>query len=436
MYNRRKRNLRQRWKSIAIVAVPVVILVSITYASIASLTKASKSTYAFEKSSKDSAYSGDGEEYDTINQSGDDDLGDDEEIEVITNHDNMVPDTKPGSITVLVNKELPLPSDYIPDDLVVPNVSFSFSYYDEKKLMRKVAADALEQLFNAAKANNIYLNGVSAYRSYERQYEIFTNNIKKQGLEHTMKYSATPGYSEHQTGLAIDVSADSVNNRLDESFGETVEGKWLAEHAHEYGFIIRYPKDKSAITGYSYEPWHIRYVGKALAKYIYENNLCLEEYFNFKPSMDYSDQISYDSLQDYGIDLADVLEPTKAPAATPTVTPTTKPEEDTKDETKTEDEDDNTKDDGSGKKSKGKQVENTADSKKENDKTGNTKEKKKDNNTEDKSNHKKEEATVTPTPSSDEKDSEITPTPSLTPTPTPDEETTPDPSQTPASSEP
>ena len=167
-----------------------------------------------------------------------------------------------------------------------------------------------------------------------------TDNVKRQGLEHTTKYSATPGFSEHQTGLAIDVSADSVNNRLDESFGDSTEGKWLAENAHLYGFIIRYPKDKTKITGYSYEPWHIRYVGKPLAKYIYENNLCLEEYYNFKPSMDYSDQISYDKLVDYGIDLADVLEPTKAP----TKAPTNKPEKNTEEDKNTK-EDKNTEED-------------------------------------------------------------------------------------------
>lgn len=436
---RKKRKLKQRWKSIAFVVVPFAILCSITYASLLSLSKAGKATYAFENSYKDPSYSGDSDEYDTINQ-GENGDNSDEDMRVITSHENMVPDTTPESITVLVNKELPLPSDYIPDDLVVPNVSFSFSYNDEKKLMRKVAAEALEQLFEAAKADNIYLNGVSAYRSYKRQYEIFTNNVKKQGLDHTMKYSATPGYSEHQTGLAIDVSAESVNNRLDESFGKSAEGKWLAEHAHEYGFIIRYPKDKVQITGYAYEPWHIRYVGKPLAKYIYENNLCLEEYFNFKPSIDYADDISYDSLQDYGIDLADVIEPTKAPTKiptrVPTKTPTQEPEKNTKEDTDTTDEDENTEENIKGNskdnsdKPTAKPTQKPGSSKNDKDKTGNTNDNKDSNTVEEGNNQNNNEATVTPTPTptpeGEEEPLDI-PTPSIEPTQGLDEEATSEP---------
>jgi hypothetical protein len=88
-----------------------------------------------------------------------------------------------------------------------------------------------------------------------------------------------PGSSEHQTGLSIDVSSDSVGCALEESFGATADGKWLAKNCHKYGFIIRYPKNKTKITGYSYEPWHIRYVGRKLATYLYKNDLTLEEYY-------------------------------------------------------------------------------------------------------------------------------------------------------------
>ena len=86
------------------------------------------------------------------------------------------------------------------------------------------------------------------------------------------KVSARPGFSEHQTGLAIDI------NSLDESFENTVAGKWLAENSSKYGFILRYPKGKEGITGYNYEPWHLRYVGKKLATYLYKHNLVFEEY--------------------------------------------------------------------------------------------------------------------------------------------------------------
>lgn len=426
---KRKRKLKRNWKMIAIVGVPFVILCTITYSSIVTLSKAGESTYAFEHYYDDPSYSDSSKEYDTINPTtGGSIVGvgnsSDEAIEVIANHDNVVADTRPDSLTVLVNKELRLPSDYIPGDLVVPDVSYSFSYYDEKKLMRQAAADALKELFNGAAADDIVLNGVSAYRSYDRQYEIFTDNVKKQGLEHTMKYSATPGFSEHQTGLAIDVSAKSVNNRLDESFGESAEGIWLAAHAHEYGFIIRYPKDKSEITGYSYEPWHIRYVGKSLAKYIYENHLCLEEYFNFKPSMDYSDQISYDNLQDYGIDLADVIKPTRAP----TKAPTKAPEKNTEEDTGTTDEEDNTKD-SPGKKPTGK----PSGGKKDDDKTGNTLDDNYGGNTEEDGNTGNDDGEIlTPTPPDDgEGNATETPTPSLTPTPTPDGQMTPAPTDLP-----
>lgn len=187
--------------------------------------------------------------------------------------------SNPDSIHVLVNKTIGLPSDYVPSDLTVPDIPFSFSGFQEKKQMRREAAAALEALFRAAKEAGLDLYGVSGYRSRERQSEIYNNNIERKGLEYTEKYSARPGHSEHQTGLAMDVSTQSIQNRLDEVFGSTPEGKWLARHAHEYGFIIRYPKSKSEITGYSYEPWHIRYVGKDLANELYNSGQTLEEYY-------------------------------------------------------------------------------------------------------------------------------------------------------------
>lgn len=192
-------------------------------------------------------------------------------------------DTLPESITVFVNKEYGLPSEYTPSDLVQPNIDFNIDYYDEKKLLRQEAANALEELFANALENDLKLYGVSGYRSYERQTTIYNNNIKTKGYEHTNQYSAKPGYSEHQTGLSIDVSAASVNYALNENFANTDEGLWLARNAHNYGFIIRYPKGKETITGYAYEPWHIRYIGIDIATYLYENDMTLEEYYNYEP---------------------------------------------------------------------------------------------------------------------------------------------------------
>ncbi|ANB60146.1 D-alanyl-D-alanine carboxypeptidase family protein [Anoxybacillus amylolyticus] len=186
----------------------------------------------------------------------------------------------PTNILALVNKEQSLPAFYKPSDLVVPNVPFSFSETNvEKRYLRLEAARALEQLFAAAKKAGISLVAVSGYRSYDRQKELFDEEVKKNGKEKAIHAVAFPGQSEHQTGLAIDISSQSMKANLTASFGETNEGKWVATHAHEYGFIIRYPKGKEAITGYQYEPWHIRYVGQKAAKVIYEKNITLEEYF-------------------------------------------------------------------------------------------------------------------------------------------------------------
>lgn len=188
-------------------------------------------------------------------------------------------DTKEDSVSVLVNRKYRLSEDYIPADLVVPAVRFSFYGVYEKSYVRKMTADALEKLFAAAEQKGVILKVVSGYRSYARQMSIYNRNVADRGTEKTDLVSAKPGSSEHQTGLAIDVSSESVGCAIEESFGDTTDGKWLAKHCHKYGFIIRYPKDKTEITGYSYEPWHIRYVGKNLATYLYKNNLTLEEYY-------------------------------------------------------------------------------------------------------------------------------------------------------------
>lgn len=181
----------------------------------------------------------------------------------------------------LVNKQYYLPEDYVPTDLVRPEVTFSFGEEDiEKSLMRREAAEALEKMFLDAKNNGIELYAVSGYRSYSRQKTLFDAETNRVGEEKAMQAVAIPGSSEHQSGLAMDISSKSVKNYLVEDFEDTVEGKWLAENAHRFGFILRYPKGKESITNYMYEPWHFRYVGEKAAKVIYENNWTLEEYFN------------------------------------------------------------------------------------------------------------------------------------------------------------
>lgn len=188
--------------------------------------------------------------------------------------------TNAEAMTVIVNKQRSLPDGYEPKDLVEPNVPFSFDEPHEKRHLRKEAADALEELFDAAKAEGIELRAVSGYRSYARQKSIYENNVRTKGEAEANRVSAVPGTSEHQTGLTIDVSSPSAGNALEQTFGQTEEGQWLARRAPDFGFVIRYPEGAENITGYIYEPWHIRYVGKDLAPDIADSGLTLEEYFD------------------------------------------------------------------------------------------------------------------------------------------------------------
>ncbi len=179
---------------------------------------------------------------------------------------------------LLVNKQISINKEY-KSELTIPNVKFVSPGNIEKNHMEVCAANALEKMFNSAKSDNINLVAISGYRSYERQEVIYNNNVKEYGIEYANIVSAKPGTSEHQTGLAMDISCESIDYQLIEKFENTKEGKWLQDNCYKYGFIIRYPKGKEQITGYIYEPWHVRYVGEDMAKHLYENNLTLEEYF-------------------------------------------------------------------------------------------------------------------------------------------------------------
>lgn len=189
----------------------------------------------------------------------------------------------PHSIEVLVNKQYGLPEDYEPNDLVYPDVHFIFEEKIEKRMLRKEAAQALEEMFAGAKNDGIHLGGVSGYRSHATQTALFNRYVAKDGEEKAKTYSAVPGHSEHETGLAIDVSGSDGKCAAQDCFGGTKEAQWLEDHAWEYGFIIRYPKGKEEITGYQYEPWHLRYVGTEIAKDIKERGITLEEYYNAVP---------------------------------------------------------------------------------------------------------------------------------------------------------
>ena len=146
--------------------------------------------------------------------------------------------------------------------------------------MRADAAAALEEMFAACKADiGVTLKAVSGYRSYQRQATIYQNKLDRVGTRQKAdQFVARPGASEHQLGLAMDVGQKSDDVNLTSSFGRTKGGKWVAEHCWEYGFILRYQEDWVDVTGYEYEPWHVRYVGKENARLIQEADMPLETY--------------------------------------------------------------------------------------------------------------------------------------------------------------
>lgn len=186
----------------------------------------------------------------------------------------------PEKIDVLVNKKRNLPENYVPGDLVTLDEVPTVLSNPEVNQMRSAAYEALKELFKAAQEEAGYeLHARSGYRSYYTQSSLYSSYVESYGQAAADKYSAKPGQSEHQTGLAMDITCEALNFKLDDTFGETEEGKWVAENAHRFGYIIRYPKGKEDITGYMYEPWHIRYLGAELAEKVYESGLTLEEYF-------------------------------------------------------------------------------------------------------------------------------------------------------------
>lgn len=206
-----------------------------------------------------------------------------EQEPIVKTEDGMVVIAKPADMAVLVNKQNKLPEEYNPSDLVYPDVRFIFAEKLDKRMMRQEAAAALEKMFKAAENDGAMLAGVSAYRSHSTQTTLFERYVKKDGLEKARTYSAFPGTSEHETGLAIDVTSSDGKCAADNCFADTKESAWLEKHAHEYGFIIRYLKGKEDITGYQYEPWHLRYVGKDIAAELAESGESLEEYYNAVP---------------------------------------------------------------------------------------------------------------------------------------------------------
>ncbi|MDL2363163.1 MAG: M15 family metallopeptidase [Patescibacteria group bacterium] len=190
-----------------------------------------------------------------------------------------------GIAQVLVNKTHPLiPATFVPSQLVVPNVPLRDNITDDEKQVSKVIQVPLQQLFAAALKDGVTLNLQSGYRSYSSQVALYNQYVADQGQAEADMYSAKPGHSEHQTGLAFDAGGLSKPEcNIQACYAETSEGKWLQQNSYKYGFIVRYPKDKQGITGYNYEPWHLRYIGAKDAKAFGKNPaLTLEEFYKQK----------------------------------------------------------------------------------------------------------------------------------------------------------
>jgi D-alanyl-D-alanine carboxypeptidase len=178
---------------------------------------------------------------------------------------NMTDTDMSDGYLIICNKYHKLKSDYVPN-LV------SLDGYGGGQ-MEKVAAEHFKEMVNAAKKDGMKIYNVSGYRSYNTQKNLYNGYVSRNGQAKADTFSARAGTSEHQTGLATDV------NYVSDSFANTKEYQWLIKNSYKYGFILRYPKGKEFITGYKYEPWHYRYVGKDVAKVVYEKNITYEEYY-------------------------------------------------------------------------------------------------------------------------------------------------------------
>lgn len=168
--------------------------------------------------------------------------------------------TRVGGV-LIVNKKYSIPSDF-GSELITDDEAGT-------GLIRDEAYDALCEM---REASGYEMSIVSGFRSYRTQTAIYNRNVANYGEEEANSWSAKPGESEHQTGLAIDITS------LEQSYGDTEEGQWLAENCHKFGFIIRFQKEKEAITGYIYEPWHVRYLGESTARLVHDSGLALEEF--------------------------------------------------------------------------------------------------------------------------------------------------------------
>lgn len=186
-----------------------------------------------------------------------------------------------NGLFVIANKLNEVDPDYEPDDLT------EMTYYVEDRdpttrYMRAEAVEAFNRMHEAAEKEDIDFRMTTAYRSHAFQNILWTQNVEAKGEKEANKTSARPEESEHRTGLDVDISCEDVNWQVTSRFKDTDTSKWIAEHCHEYGFIVRYPDGREDSTGYTYESWHLRYVGVTAATEIWERDLTLEEFLEEK----------------------------------------------------------------------------------------------------------------------------------------------------------
>ncbi len=182
---------------------------------------------------------------------------------------------EPSSLLVLVDKFHQLDNSYIPEDLE----KIDPMYNSGELVLRREARLAFEEMCREADTCGLHLEAISTYRSYTYQNQVYYKNMTpdiplEDYQKERDKVSARAGHSEHQTGLAVDI------NDLEQTFENTPEGKWLAKNSFKFGFILRYPKGKEYITGYDYEPWHFRYLGKEVAEAVQLSRLTYDEFWS------------------------------------------------------------------------------------------------------------------------------------------------------------
>ncbi len=184
---------------------------------------------------------------------------------------NVINIDNQDDLAVLVNKYHKLSNNYVPSDL--EKINSKYQWLGRSNELRKDAREAFEKMCEAATKDNIYIYAGSGYRSYQTQLYLYNTYVKRDGFKAAETYSARASYSEHQTGLAMDIANKSgFISKNDKEYN------WLVKNSYKYGFILRYPEDKENITGYMYEEWHYRYLGTTLAKEVYDSGLTYDEY--------------------------------------------------------------------------------------------------------------------------------------------------------------